>query len=159
MFLQPRLRLREIVSVDPEHGLSSTEICDMSTCHIDYCLLKNDQAWSVLHFEGSPYMYVKDLPDDILANARKEIDRILELESPIARMQYSKDPPFRVYQDEEKAVLINLINVRVIRPIAKNRTRFTFKKGYIEINLPIEWLDVPKTKVKEPIRRAKHANL
>ena len=152
----PVLHLREVVEDDPDHGRSSTEITKLHANWIDYCCLPNDRAWSELYYAGHRYMYVKDSPDDVLDRFNKAMVDLVNQDISVL-LDYpnlKENPPFLVYQDNEKSVLINLTRVKAIRSIAKSKTRFTFSRGYITINLPMEWLNVPQDKVKPSLRRS-----
>ena len=148
----PRIRLNEVVSVDTEHGLSSTDLLDWWPSILDYCCLMNDQAWTTINFQGEIYRYIKEFPNEVKKRLMEAYSRMHD--------DYPHMNPtptwFYLFTDDEKTVLINMQHVQAIRSI-KNRTRFTFKRGTLTLNLPLEMLNVPSEKIKPTLRRGRHA--
>lgn len=147
----PRIRLNEVVSVDTEHGLSSTDLLDWWPSILDYCCLMNDQAWTTINFQGEVYRYVKEFPNEVK-------DRLLEAYEKTTEYypnQNSHPSHFYLFTDNEKTVMINMEHVKAIRSI-DDTTKFTFKRGTLTLNLPLHMLDVPQDKIKPTLRRGRH---
>ena len=141
--------LREVVEEDQERGRSVIELVqNFDPCFMVAATLRHDQAYTVIH--SFHPIYVKDTPFELLTKIQAEIEKEWRsLGSIIDSVE--NGPDFRVYDDMEKSILINMDLVKTIRPITKFQTKFEFKgkAGNIIIRLPLEWLDVPKNKIKK----------
>lgn len=144
MTSDPALSLRKVVEDDPEKGRSTTEFIIRRACQIDFAIQLNFRAWTRIR-HNSTAMYVKESPDEILTKIERAIEETRRLYGGRTVIDM---PEFRVYQDTDKCVLINLSHVRTICKVSDYKTKFNFNKGNIVINLPIDLLNVPATKTK-----------
>ena len=151
MYPDTRFRLNEVVSTDPTHGLSSTELLDWWTDILDYCCLMNDQAWTTINYKGEIYRYVKEFPDEV----KQRILEAWENQRSCFPPYFATPTCFYLFTDDEKTVMINMDHVKAIRAI-DTQTRFTFKRGTLTLNLPLNMLDVPQDKIKPTLRRVKN---
>ena len=133
------LSLHEVV--DELDGRSIVEEIEFPSRFIVAAIQHNENAYTTIYAIGRT-LYVKETPDEILQK--------IKLRNQMYPNQYLT-VDFRIYHDMEKAVLVDMTSIRSISSLTRFQTEFKFRRGNtFVIRTPLEWLDVPKNKIKKP---------
>lgn len=150
--------LKEIKSINSDKGLINTELLpDYPIWGIGTAIAYNHQFYTRL--SAGKTIFLEDTPTDILRKIKKSV----KLSSALYDYRYPCDPrrkneicqyadKFRIFNDWEKSILINLEFLKYAEPISKFQTKLVYgNKWDIIIRLPVEMLDIPNRKVRLPI--------
>lgn len=132
------LSLHEVV--DELDGRSVVEELDLPPCWIVSAVQRNEQAYTAVRTIGRT-LYVKESPDEILQKIKVKVQ-----ENPNTYVAVD----FRIYQDMEKAILVDMNLIKSVSSLTRFQTEFKHKRGdAFIVRIPLEWLNVPENKIKK----------
>lgn len=151
--------LHEVVSM--KRGIVKEILPNYFISWIGYAFAYNSKTYTYLAADRA--IAVEETPDEILDKIRQsaELSRAL-YEYDHTCPEYTDEywvhnilnyaDNFRVFNDWEKSVLINLELIKYAEPISKFQTKLVIgkKKWSMIIHLPIRMLNLPRNKIRLP---------